>query len=196
MAGFKYEMPPEVERELCDISTIKRMTGGVNIKANGLSDGFRIPPLAPLAVVVDGTKREGEVLIRARVTEAASGSKVKVAKGIPLSAGMFLSDGTNSLTVKSVDTTNEAYDEITASGAITGFVLGAVVFEATDGSSNEAKGIATNLNYSWQKVKDAKSSGMTPIYRAFEVRESKLYIPLTEADKDSLRKNGVYVFTY
>lgn len=196
MAGFKYEMPPEVERELCDISTIKRMTGGVNIKANGLSDDFRIPPLAPLAVVVNGTKREGEVLIRARVTEAASGSKVKVAKGIPLSAGMFLSDGTNSLTVKSVDTTNEAYDEITASGAITGFVLGAVAFEATDGSSNKAKGVATNLNYSWQKVKNAKSNGMTPIYRAFEVRESKLYIPLTEADKDSLRKNGVYVFTY
>ncbi|MBR8706884.1 hypothetical protein [Bacteroides pyogenes] len=196
MAGFKYEMPPEVERELCDISTIKRMTGGVNIKANGLSDDFRIPPLAPLAVVVNGTKREGEVLIRARVTEAASGSKVKVAKGIPLSAGMFLSDGTNSLTVKSVDTTNEAYDEITASSAITGFVLGAVAFEATDGSSNKAKGVATNLNYSWQKVKNAKSNGMTPIYRAFEVRESKLYIPLTEADKDSLRKNGVYVFTY
>lgn len=196
MAGFKYEMPPEVERELCDISTIKRMTGGVNIKANGLSDDFRIPPLAPLAVVVDGTKREGEVLIRARVTEAASGSKVKVAKGIPLSAGMFLSDGTNSLTVKSVDTTNEAYDEITASGSITGFVLGAVAFEATDGSSNKPKGVATNLNYSWKKVKNAKSNGMTPIYRAFEVRESKLYIPLTEADKDSLRKNGVYVFTY
>lgn len=196
MAGFKYEMPPEVERELCDISTIKRMTGGVNIKANGLPDDFRIPPLAPLAVVVDGTKREGEVLIRAKVTEAASGSKVKVAKGIPLSAGMFLSDGTNSLTVKSVDTTNEAYDEITASGSITGFVLGAVAFEATDGSSNKAKGVATNLNYSWQKVKNAKSNGMTPIYRAFEVRESKLYIPLTEADKDSLRKNGVYVFTY
>ncbi|MGI6814601.1 hypothetical protein ACFX5L_09075 [Bacteroides sp. KG123] len=196
MAGFKYEMPPEVERELCDISTIKRMTGGVNIKANGLSDDFRIPPLAPLAVVVNGTKREGEVLIRVRVTEAASGSKVKVAKGIPLSAGMFLSDGTNSLTVKSVDTTNEAYDEITASDSITGFVLGAVVFEATDDSANTPKGVATNLNYSWQKVKDAKSNGMTPIYRAFEVRESKLYIPLTEADKDSLRKNGVYVFTY
>lgn len=190
-------MPLTVERELCDISTIKRMTGGVNLKANGLSDDYRIPQLAPLSVVVDGKKREAEVLVRARVAEAASGSTVKVGKGVALSAGMHLSDGTNSLTIKSVDTSNDDYDEVTATKTIsTGFKKGDVVFEATDASTNKQKGTATHLNYAWQTVRDAKSNGMTPIYRAFEVRESKLYIPLTEADKDSLRKHGVYVFTY
>lgn len=197
MAGFKYDMPLTVERELCDISTIKRMTGGVNLKANGLSDDYRIPQLAPLSVVVDGKKREAEVLVRARVAEAASGSTVKVGKGVALSAGMHLSDGTNSLTIKSVDTSNDDYDEVTATKVISvGFKKGDVAFEATDASANTPKGVATHLNYAWQTVRDAKSNGMTPIYRAFEVRESKLYIPLTEADKDSLRKHGVYVFTY
>lgn len=196
MAGFRYDMPLTVERELCDISTIKRMTGGVNIKAGSLSDDYRIPQLAPLSVVVDEEKREAEVLVRVRVLEAASGDTVKVGKGVALSEGMYLSDGENTLTIKSVDTSSEDYDVVTATGSITGFTKDKVAFEATDDSANTPKGVATHLNYAWQKVKDAKSNGMTPIYRAFEVRESKLYIPLTEADKDSLRKHGVYVFTH
>lgn len=195
MAGFKYEVAPKVERELCDISTIKRMTGGVNFKGD-LADDYFIPQLAPLACTVNGTKREAELLVRVRVLENASGTKVKVAKDVPVKAGMFLCDGANTFTVESVDTSNEEYDEITANGSITGFEKDKIAFEATDNSSKKAKGIATHLNYAWQKVKDAKSNGITPIYRAFEVRESKLYIPLTEADKKSLKENGVYVFTY
>lgn len=198
MAGFTYEKAPRVERELCDISTIKRMVGGVNLKkGHGLEKDYYIPQLAPLAVTVNDSVREAEILIRVRVVENASGDKVKISKDVPLKKGMFLSDGEHTLTVKSVDTSNDDYDEITATGSVSaGFQKGAVAFEATDSSANTAKGIATHLNYAWQKVKDAESNGMTPIYRAFEVRESKLYIPLTEADKDSLRKNGVYVFIY
>lgn len=198
MAGFTYEKAPKVERELCDISSIKRMTGGVNLKkGHGLDKGYYIPQLAPLKVVVSGTERTAEVLIRVMVVENAAGDKVKVSKDVPLKKGMYLSDGTNTLTIDSVDTANEGYDEITATETISaGFQKGNIVFEATDDSANTAKGVATHLNYAWQKVADAQSNGMTPIYRAFEVRESKLYIPLTEDDKESLRKCGVYVFTY
>lgn len=192
---MKYEMPG-IERELCDNSTIKRMTGGANFKAGALADEYRIPQLAPLAVVVNNERREAELLVRVRVVEAPSGAKVKVDKGAPLAAGMFLCDGENTIIISTVDTTNDDYDEIEATASITGFKLNSIAFEATDESAKKPKGVATHLNYAYTSVKKAKENGITPIYRAFEVRESKLYIPLTKEDKKSLKENGVFVFTY
>ena len=205
MAGVKYDPAPQVERELCDASTIKRMTGGVNLKTT-LPGDFRIPPLAPLAVTIDDTKREAELVVRipfdgsgpfGTSMTGGPGDKLKVVKGAPVMPGMHISDGKNTFTVKTVDTTSEAEkDIIEATAPISGFTSPAVLFEAKDDSGNKPKAVATHLNYSWQTVGQARSSGLTPIYRAFEVRESKLYMPLIKADKQSLRENGVYVFTY
>ena len=115
-------MPP-IEHEVCDESTIYRLNdGGMDLDKSNLPEQGWLPELAPL--YRDKSERKARVCLRVKVLEKAetTGATIKIKKNKFcqfVKSGMFLSDGTNVITVKSVDTSNEEYDVITATKNLT-----------------------------------------------------------------------------
>lgn len=176
--------------ELYRVDTGYRMSGGFNLSIQGLTAGATVPPLAPVSV--DKTTRTATLLKRVRVLEAGSAAKtLKVSKFSQVTTGTFLSNGTATLTVDSVDTSDKDFDLITAKADTSAFTLGAILYEATDASANKSKGVADYLIYAPTKVEEGAT--ITALARAFEVQTSKLYIPLTEDDKKSLTDRFIFV---
>ena len=176
--------------ELYRVDTGYRMSGGFNLSIQGLTAGATVPPLAPVSV--DKTTRTATLLKRVRVLEAGSAAKtLKVSKFSQVTAGTYLSNGTATLTVASVDTSDKDFDLITAKADTSAFTLGAILYEATDASANKSKGVADYLIYAPTKVEEGAT--ITALARAFEVQTSKLYIPLTEDDKKSLTDRFIFV---
>lgn len=189
-AGFKYDLKPmEVTREMCRVDTIQRLSGGVNFEDTDVPAGTLIMPLTPLAV--DLKTRKAKAVKNVRVVEkVTSGTKVKVAKYSLAFVGMFISDGTTTVKVSAIDKSTADYDTLTVSAAITP-EAGAILFEAATSDGKEPKNIANMLNYATFKAGDKES--LTPIYRAFEVCESKLYAPIAEADKATLTDRFFFI---
>lgn len=175
--------------ELVRFDTVYRLSGGFNLVTEGLPVGYIIPPLAPIKV--DMSKREATLLSRVRVLEV-SGKVVKVSKHsyIP-SAGAFLSSGKSTITIASVDRSNDGFDVITATADVANINVGDILFQATTDQSNKALGEATYLTYAPVKVEDGAI--LTAIGAGMEVKTGKLYIPLTEGDKRSLGHRFLFV---
>lgn len=189
-AGFKYDLNPmEVTREMCRVDTIQRLSGGVNFEDVDVPVGTLLMPLTPLAV--DLKTRKAKAVKNVRVVEkVTSGTKVKISKYSLAFVGMFLSNGTTTAEVTDIDKSNAAYDVITVSTAIKPDA-GAVLFEVADSSGTTPKNVANMLNYATTKVEAGAT--VTPIYRAFEVSESRLYAPISEEDKKSLTDRFFYI---
>ena len=197
-AGMKYETAPAITREVCDETTIYRINdGGMDLdKSNLPADGW-LPELAPL--YRDKAERKAHVCLRVKVLEEAGTSvkKVKVAKnpllnGTFVKAGMYLSDGTNVITVSSVDTSHDGYDEITAAADFTATLnAGAVLVEAKSLSEAAAKYVPNCLSYGVRKISEI--STVACIGRVFGIVEDELYIPVTEADKEALGDRFMFI---
>ncbi|WP_071133844.1 hypothetical protein [Millionella massiliensis] len=197
-AGIKYETAPAVMREVCDETTIYRINdGGMDLdKTNLPVDGW-LPELAPL--YRDKAERRAHVCLRVKVLEEAATSVkvVKVAKnplvnGTFLKAGMYLSDGTNVISVAAVDTSKEGYDEITAAENFTAaLTVGAILVEAKSDSDPAAKYTPNCLSYGVRKLSDI--STVACIGRVFGIVEDELYIPVTEADKEALGDRFMFI---
>jgi hypothetical protein len=189
-AGFKYDLKPmEVTREMCRIDTIQRLSGGVNFEDADVLTGTLLMPLTPLDV--DLKTRKAKAVKNVRVVEkVASGTKVKVAKYSLAYVGMFISDGTTTVKVSAIDKSKADYDTITVSAAITP-EAGAVLFETASADDKTPKHAANMLNYATTKVEAGAT--VTPIYRAFEVCESKLYAPIAEVDKATLTDRFFFI---
>lgn len=189
---IKYEArDTQAVRELCNIETVYRLTGGFNLETSGLPEKYLLPPLAPLAVNFE--TRTATLAIRLRILgNGGSDKKLKVAKGAPIAKGQFYSDGTTTLKVASVDTTNYEYDEITASADTSAFTTDkAVLTHVKAESGNEAKVTPNFLNYDPRRVEAGAT--VTAIGRAYEVQLDDLYIPLTEADQTALGDRFLFV---
>lgn len=189
-AGFKYDLKPmEVTREMCRIDTIQRLSGGVNFEDADVLTGTLLMPLTPL--VVDLKTRKAKAVKNVRVVEkVASGTKVKVAKYSLAYVGMFICDGTTTVKVSAIDKSKADYDTITVSAAITP-EAGVVLFETASADDKTPKHAANMLNYATTKVEEGAT--VTPIYRAFEVCESKLYAPIAEVDKATLTDRFFFI---
>ena len=189
-AGFKYDLKPmEVTREMCRIDTIQRLSGGVNFEDADVLTGTLLMPLTPLAV--DLKTRKAKAVKNVRVVEkVASGTKVKVAKYSLAYVGMFICDGTTAVKVSAIDKSKADYDTITVSAAITP-EAGVVLFETASADDKTPKHAANMLNYATTKVEAGAT--VTPIYRAFEVCESKLYAPIAEVDKATLTDRFFFI---
>lgn len=188
-AGIKYDLKPmEVTREMCRVDTIQRLSGGVVFEDADVPAGTSIMPLTPLAV--DLKTRKAKAVKNVRVVEKATSTKVKVAKYSLAYVGMFLSNGTTTVKVNSIDNSNADYDMLTVSASLTAEV-GDVLFEAAASDGKTPKNAANMLNYAHFKAADKES--LTPIYRAFEVCESKLYAPIAEADKATLTDRFFFI---
>ena len=173
---------------MCRVDTIQRLSGGVIFEDAEVPAGTPIMPLTPLAV--DLKTRKAKAVKNVRVVEKASSTKVKIAKYSLAYVGMFLSDGTATVKVSAIDKSNADYDLLTVSASLTA-EAGVVLFDAGTSDSNTPKHSANMLNYAFFKAGEMEP--LTPIYRAFEVCESKLYAPISEADKATLSDRFFFI---
>lgn len=118
------------------------------------------------------------------VETVSSGAKIKIAKGSLAYKGMHLGDGAAGATVSSINTSNASYDELTMSAANLMPEAGDVLFEAAAADGTAPKTTANFLNYAVTKVEPGAT--VTAIGQAYEVRESKLYVPISAKDKETL----------
>lgn len=182
-AGFHYDLNPgDVLKELCRFDTVYRLSGGFNFEDANVPTGTTLMPLTPLHV--DLTTRKASAVKNVKVVEkVTTGTKIKIAKGSLAYKGMHLGDGTNGATVSSISTANANYDELTMSAALAA-EAGAILFEAAAADGTTPKATANFLNYAVTKVEPGAT--VTAIGRAYEVQESKLYVPISDKDKETL----------
>ncbi|MDR1937981.1 MAG: hypothetical protein LBQ73_05735 [Tannerellaceae bacterium] len=192
--GMKYDLKPmEVERELCNQKTIYRLTGGFNLDDDKLPEGTRIPHLAPLAI--DFSTRKAKVVKNVKIVEAAAvdATALKVQKGSFAYVGMFLGTGTKGTTVAAIDKTNPDFDVLTIETALTVTVsVGDVLFESAAVGGTTVKNKAIALNYA-HAVKVEPGATLTAIGKVYEIKESRLYVPISEKDKVTLTSRFMFV---
>lgn len=195
-AGLHYNLE-QIEKptpEMCRIETIYRYSGGFNLVLTNLTGVKTIPPLTPL--VLDFKKRQATVVINVEVAEKyTTGTSMKVKKNSLAYVGMFIGDGTNGAKVNKIDKANADYDTLTLAAAFGSSVTveaGTVLFEAKAQDGTEPKATATALNYATTKV--GEGATVTAIGRAYEIRPTKLIVPISEKDKASLGDR--FMFTY
>lgn len=188
-AGFKYDLTPgDVLKELCRFDTVYRLSGGFNFEDANIPEGTLLMPLTPLYVNL--TTRKASAVKNVKVVEKVTTStKIKIAKGSLAYKGMHLGDGTNGATVSSISTTNADYDELTMSAALAA-EAGTVLFEAATAAGTAPKATANFLNYAVTKVEPGAT--VTAIGQAYEVRESKLYVPISDKDKETLTSRFLF----
>lgn len=195
-AGLHYNLE-QIEKptpEMCRIETIYRYSGGFNLVLTNLTGVKTIPPLTPL--VLDFKKRQATVVINVEVAEKyTTGTSMKVKKNSLAYVDMFIGDGTNGAKVNKIDKANADYDTLTLAAAFGSSVTveaGTVLFEAKAQDGTEPKATATALNYATTKVEEGAT--VTAIGRAYEIRPTKLIVPISEKDKASLGDR--FMFTY
>ena len=175
-------------KELCRFDTVYRLSGGFNFEDANIPEGTLLMPLTPLYVNL--TTRKASAVKNVKVVEkVTTGTKIKIAKGSLAYKGMHLGDGTNGATVSSISTTNADYDELTMSAALAA-EAGTVLFEAAAADGTAPKATANFLNYAVTKVEPGAT--VTAIGQAYEVRESKLYVPISDKDKETLTSRFLF----
>lgn len=162
--------------ELWREDTQHRDSGGYNLVTEGLPEGAIISKGTPL--VVDTKTRTAKVLRRARIL-AVKDTKVQVEKGSLVKVG----DTIGGQAVRSIDTSNSAYDELTMAASTSAKSNTVVVL------GDDAGGKANRLSYSPVKVE--KGATIDAINAADEVEEDKL--ALTKEDKTNLTCRFLFV---
>lgn len=188
-AGFKYDLNSmDVLKELCRFDTVYRLSGGFNFEDANVPAGTELMPLAPL--YVDFKTRKAVAVKNVKVLEkVTTGTKIKIAKGSLAYVGMHLGDGTNGATVSSISTSNANYDELTMSAALAA-EKDAILFEASTVAGTTPKKTANVLNYAVTKAESGAT--VTVIAQAYEVQESKLYVPISAKDKETLTSRFLF----
>ena len=178
----------DVLNELCRFDTVYRLSGGFNFEDANVPAGTKLMPLAPL--YVDFKTRKAVAVKNVKVLEkVTTGTKIKIAKGSLAYVGMHLGDGTNGATVSSISTSNANYDELTMSAALAA-EKDAILFEASTVAGTTPKKTANFLNYAVTKAESGAT--VTVIAQAYEVQESKLYVPISAKDKETLTSRFLF----
>ena len=106
---------------------------------------------------------------------------------------MHIGNGTNGGTIEAIDKSNAEYDTVTLAASTTlAAEKDAVLFEATAAVGKTAKATATALNYAWTKVEAGAT--VTAIGQAYEIRPTRLIVPISDKDKETLGDR--FMFTY
>ena len=180
-AGFKYDLKPIEANmpEMCRYETVYRYSGGFNLVLDNLTGVDKIPPMTPL--VLDFVKKQATAVINVDVVEdiSAGTTSLKIKKNSFAYKGMHLGNGTNGGTIESIDkTSNAEYDTVTLAASPTlAAKKGDTLFEATAAAGKTPKGAT-----------------VTAIGQAYEIRPTKLIVPISEKDKASLGDR--FMFTY
>lgn len=187
-AGTKYNLPPDYKpEELYRVDSGVRKSGPWKLDTTNLPVGSVLPPFAP----VEADLRKRTIVpvrnVQLHETVASTDTTIKIKKTILVYTGMILGDGKNGMTVKSVDSSNKDYDLITleeAAGA--DLEKDTVLFEATAEGGTKKKNTANFVLFDAKKVESDGPVLCTLLMQAYEVKESKLHIPIHELDKAGL----------
>ncbi len=205
-AGITYFDAEPVERELYAVDSGYRSQGGFNLDTDGLAGQSHVPVLCPL--FIDFKTRKAYVVNNLKVVEKADAgaTSIKVQKGGFPKAGTYMVSSSVGITVSKVDTSNEEYDTLTVTATTADIPAGAadipagaadipagaVLTEATLKSTTyTANRTANALNYARTKIESGAT--VTALFRAYEIKEAELYVPVTEADKTSLTSRFMFV---
>ena len=83
------------------------------------------------------------------------------------------------------------YDTLTLSATIDGVKAGDVLFEAKTANGNEVKNPANFLNYA--RVKKEAGATVTALGQAYEIQTNKLYVPVSDKDKETLGARFMFI---
>lgn len=187
-AGTKYNLPPDYKpEELYRVESGVRKSGPWKLDITNLSVGSVLPPFTP--VEADLRKRTIVPVRNVQLHEAVASTDttIKIKKSILVYTGMILGDGKNGMTVKSVDSSNKDYDLITLEAAAgADLEKDTVLFEATAAGGTKKKNTANFVLFDAKKVESDGPVLCTLLMQAYEVKESKLHIPIHELDKVGL----------
>lgn len=192
-AGIHYNVTPlNTERELYNVKSSYRLQGGFNLVADNLKDGSYIDVLTPLAI--DFKTRKAIPLKSVKIVEAAdgTGTTYKIAKGSLAYEGMIIGTGAKGAEIANINKDNADYDSITTAAALGAAVkVGDVLFEASAAGGTTLKHVPNALNYA--RVKVEVGATVTALGQAYEIREPKLYVPVSQKEKDALGDRFMFV---
>lgn len=189
-AGTKYNLTPEYKpEELYRVETGVRKSDPWKLDIANLVVGSVLPVFTPIQA--DLKKRTIVPVRNFRVVEAYttgdSALSIKVAKGSLAYVGMFIGSGKKGAEVTAIDKTNKAYDVLTIKAVFgENIAKDAVLFEATAVAGTSKKNTANFVMYDAKKVEDDGPVLCTLLMQAYEVKESKLPMPIHELDKVGL----------
>lgn len=189
-AGTKYDLAPQYEpREFYRVETGERKSGPWKLDITGLVVGSYLPVFTPVQAdqVTHLIVPVRNVRVVEKYTTGADALSIKIAKKSLAYAGMFLGDGSQGAEVASIDKSNENYDTVTLKAAFGADIeKGTVLFEATAVDGTKKKHTANFVLYDTKKVEDAGPVLCTLLMKAYEIKESKLPLPIHELDKIGL----------
>ena len=189
-AGTKYNLIPEKEvQEFYRVESGVRKSGPWKLDITNLVVGSFLPVFTP--VQADLVKRTLVPVRNVKVVEVyangADALSIKIAKKSLAYVGMFIGSGKKGAKVTAIDKTNKNYDVLTIEAAFgENIAKDAVLFEATAVGGTAKKNTANFVLYDAKKVESDGAVLCTLLMQAYEVKESKLILPIHDLDKVGL----------
>lgn len=189
-SGTHYNLTPEYQpQEFYRVESGKRKSGPYKLDITNLVVGSFLPVFTP--VQVDLVKHTLVPVRNVKVVESyttgADALSIKIAKKSLAYVGMFVGNGKKGAEVTAIDKSNAKYDVLTIKAAFgENIAKDAVLFEAKAVDGTEKKNTANFVLYDSKKVEDEGAVLCTLLMQAYEVKESKLILPIHELDKVGL----------
>lgn len=189
-AGTHYDLKPVYEpEEFYRVETGVRKSGPWKLDITNLIVGSFLPVFTP--VQADLVKRTAIPVRNVKVIEAyatgADALSIKVAKESLAYVGMFIGSGKKGAKVTAIDKANKDYDVLTIEAAFgENIAKDAVLFEATAVDGTKKKNTANFVLFDAKKVESDGAVLCTLLMQAYEVKESKLILPIHDLDKVGL----------
>ena len=189
-AGTHYDVTPQYEpQEFYRVESGVRKSGPWKLDITNLLVGSFLPVFTP--VQADLVKRTLVPVRNVKVVEAytteADALSIKIAKKSLAYVGMFIGSGKKGAKVTAIDKTNKNYNVLTIEAAFgENIAKGAVLFEATAVDGTKKKNTANFVLFDAKKVESDGAVLCTLLMQAYEVKESKLILPIHDLDKVGL----------
>lgn len=189
-AGTHYDLKPDYKpEEFYRVETGVRKSGPWKLDITNLVVGSVLPVFTP--VHADLKKRTIVPVRNVRVVEAYTTGDtalfIKIAKGSLAYAGMFIGSGKKGAEVEAIDKSSKDFDVLTIKAAFgENIAKDAVLFESTAVGGTVKKNTANFVFFDEKKVESDGAVLCTLLMQAYEVKESKLVLPIHELDKVGL----------
>lgn len=189
-AGTHYNLTPDYQpQEFYRVDTGERKSGPWKLDITNLVAGSFLPVFTP--VQADLVKRTivpvRNVKVVEKYTTSADALSIKIAKKSLAYAGMFIGSGKKGTKVTAIDKANANFDVLTIEAAFgEDIAKDTVLFEATAAGGTAKKNTANFVLYDTKKVETDGAVLCTLLMQAYEIKESKLILPIHDLDKKGL----------
>lgn len=189
-AGTHYNLTPDYQpQEFYRVDTGKRKSGPWKLDITNLVAGSFLPVFTP--VQADLVKRTivpvRNVKVVEKYTTGADALSIKITKNSLVYGGMFIGSGKKGAKVTAIDKANANFDVLTIETAFgEDIAKDTVLFEATALTGTAKKNTANFVLYDTKKVETDGAVLCTLLMQAYEIKESKLILPIHDLDKKGL----------